>query len=262
MLSKLRDDILRLLKEDEEFRYAVIGLLGLHRLEEAITKLTEVIVKMESRLDSLENIIARQEERLTKLEYTVSRLAEIQAIQEERLTKLMEAISKLVDITAKLEYRITIVEDKLTKVENTLAGVENRLTTVEASMGTLGRRVGKDLEKMILKIYKEQLIQLGINPEKAKRFRYIDKEGKYGRKGKEYEFDIVISDEHTDVLEVKTRTKKEDVEWFLDNVESIKSLFDKPLRRKVIVTVHIDDDALIKANELGIDVIYGNIIKE
>jgi hypothetical protein len=63
-------------------------------------------------------------------------------------------------------------------------------------------------------------------------------------------------------LEVKTRTKKEDVEWFLDNVESIKSLFDKPLRRKVIVTVHIDDDALIKANELGIDVIYGNIIKE
>jgi hypothetical protein len=174
----------------------------------------------------------------------------------------MEAISKLVDITAKLEYRTTIVEDKLTKVENTLTGVENRLTTVEASMGTLGRRVGKDLEKMILKIYKEQLIQLGINPEKAKRFRYIDKEGKYGRKGKEYEFDIVISDEHTDVLEVKTRTKKEDVEWFLDNVESIKSLFDKPLRRKVIVTVHIDDDALIKANELGIDVIYGNIIKE
>jgi hypothetical protein len=27
MLNKLKEDILRLLKEDEEFRYAVIGLL-------------------------------------------------------------------------------------------------------------------------------------------------------------------------------------------------------------------------------------------
>jgi len=39
-------------------------------------------------------------------------------------------------------------------------------------------------------------MQLGIDPDKAKRFRYIDIEGKYGRKGKEYEFDIVISNNH------------------------------------------------------------------
>jgi hypothetical protein len=41
MLNKLKDDILRLLKEDEEFRYAVVGLqrLGLQRLEEAIARL-------------------------------------------------------------------------------------------------------------------------------------------------------------------------------------------------------------------------------
>jgi hypothetical protein len=45
-------------------------------------------------------------------------------------------------------------------------------------------------------------------------------------------------------------------------LESIKTLFDKLLRRKVIVTIHINDDALIKANKLGINVIYGNVIKE
>jgi hypothetical protein len=64
------------------------------------------------------------------------------------------------------------------------------------------------------------------------------------------------------VLEVKVFTEKKDVEWFYENVESIKTLFDKPLRRKVMVTIHIDDDALIKANELGINVIYRNVIKE
>jgi hypothetical protein len=105
-------------------------------------------------------------------------------------------------------------------------------------------------------------MQLGIDPDKAKRFRYIDIEGKYGRKGKEYEFDIVISNNHTDVLEVKTHTEKDDVDWFYENVEAIKELFDKPLRRKVIVTVNIDEDALIKIDELGINVIYGNIVKD
>ena len=39
-------------------------------------------------------------------------------------------------------------------------------------------------------------------------------------------------------------------------------MFDKPLRRKVIVTVHIDEDALIKTDELGINVIYGNVVKD
>jgi hypothetical protein len=311
VLSKLKDDILRLLKEDEEFRYAVIGLLGLQRLEEAIAKLTsshielkgviarqderlakleeivsklaDIQTKTESRLSSIENIISRQDERLakleeifarqelrlTKLEETVNRLAEMQsrqeerltkleeivARQEERLTKLEETVSKLVDITAKMESRLTMVESRLNKVES-------RLTTVEISIGSFGRRLGRDMEKMILNIYKDQLMQIGINPDNARRFKYVDEEGKYGRKGKEYEFDIVVSDDYTDVLEVKARTEREDVEWFHENVESIKSLFDKPLRRKVIVTVHIDDEALIKANELSINVIYGNVIKE
>jgi len=115
---------------------------------------------------------------------------------------------------------------------------------------------------MVLRIYKDQLMHIGIDPDKVKRFEYIDEEGKYGRKGKWYEFDIVVSNEHTDVLEVKAYTHKDDVEWFYDNVEAIKALFDKPLRRKVIVTVHVDEDALYRADSLGINVIYGNIVRD
>jgi len=114
---------------------------------------------------------------------------------------------------------------------------------------------------MVLRIYKDQLMHIGIDPDKVKRFEYIDEEGKYGRKGKEYEFDIIVSNDHTDVLEVKAYTQKCDVEWFYDN-KAIRALFDKPLRRKIIVTVHVDEDALIKADSLGINVIYGNIIRD
>jgi hypothetical protein len=140
--------------------------------------------------------------------------------------------------------------------------IKSSFTAIEVSIGWLSGRSCKGMKKMILDIYEDQLMQIGIDPDKAKSFKYIDEEGRFGRKGKEYEFDIIVSDEHTDVLEVKVFTEKKDVEWFYENVESIKTLFDKPLRRKVMVTIHIDDDALNKANELGINVIYRNVIKE
>jgi chromosome segregation ATPase len=283
MLNKLKDDILRLLKEDEEFRYAVVGLLGLQRLEEAIARLADshielknIVVRlseaqanMESRLSKVEeavielrntvielkNIVARQEERLTRVEDRLSKVEERLEVHDKKFNAILEELSihrvKLEEHDKKFNEIITEIKD--------LRKVTNELT---ASMGTIGRRLGKDMEKMVLKIYRDQLMQLGIDPDKAKRFIYIDREGKYGRKGKEYEFDIVISNNHTDVLEVKTHTEKDDVDWFYENVEAIKELFDKPLRRKVILTVNIDEDALIKTDSLGINVIYGNIVKD
>jgi len=59
MLNKLKDDILRLLKEDEEFRYAVIGLLGLQRLEDAIARLTDSYMELKSIVARLSDAIAR-----------------------------------------------------------------------------------------------------------------------------------------------------------------------------------------------------------
>ena len=357
MLNKLKDDILRLLKEDEEFRYAVIGLLGLQRLEEAITRLidtqadmgarlSDAVTSIESRLSKVEEAIARlidshtelrnivsrlidtqasmesrlskveeavvmlsnamtrlsdavarlidaqasMEARLSKLEDAVARLTHIQTSMESRLSKVEDVVSRLADIQARQEERLTKVEERLTRVEERLEEHDRKfneimeelkdlrrisnehtrildehtrlLAELRVSIGSMGRRLGKDMERMVLNIYKDQLMHIGIDPDKVKRFEYIDEEGKYGRKGKEYEFDIIVSNEHTDVLEVKAHTQRGDVEWFHDNVESIKTLFEKPLRRKVIVTVHVDEDALYRADILGINVIYGNIVKD
>jgi hypothetical protein len=43
--DRLESRTLRLLKEDEEFRYAVAGLIGLDRHEEEIAKLREDILE-------------------------------------------------------------------------------------------------------------------------------------------------------------------------------------------------------------------------
>jgi len=59
----------------------------------------------------------------------------------------------------------------------------------------------------------------------------------------EYEFDVIIS-----AIMLLMYASKDDVEWFNDKVE----------RR--LLAVHIDEDALNRANEFGINVIYGHVI--
>ena len=87
------------------------------------------------------------------------------------------------------------------------------------SIGSLGRRTGKDMERLILNIYRDQLMQRGIDKDKAMRFEYIDKEGLYGLKGKRYdkryEFDIImiVSNSHADIL-VKSSISEEYIVTF------------------------------------------------
>ncbi|MEM4351929.1 MAG: hypothetical protein QXR25_07340, partial [Candidatus Nitrosocaldus sp.] len=132
------------------------------------------------------------------------------------------------------------------------------------SIGSLGRRTGKDMERMILNIYRDQLVQLGIDRDKASRFEYIDKEGVYGLKGKRYEFDIIVSNSHVDILEVKNRVAEDDIVTFYEKVNSIKPVIEREygsVKRLVTVSIHIDKEALTKAKELGVECIYGYIVR-
>jgi hypothetical protein len=255
-MMTLKEEILRLIKEDEEFRYAIIGLLGLHRLdkiEEAILRLTENVAKLAELQAKTEARLAKVEERLEEHD---KKFVTIEERLEEHDKKFNAILEELLIHRKKLEDH-----DKMFNlIFEELKGLKLVSDEISVTIGSITRRYGKDLEKTILKIYKDQLIQMGINPDNAKRFRYIDKEGKYGIKGKEYEFDIVVSDDAIDVIEVKTHASKDDVEWFNDKVECVKSEFGKPIRRKVMVAVHIDEDALDRANELGISAIYGHVI--
>jgi len=89
---KRKEEFLKALKEDEEFRYAVVGYLNLSDVRASLTKLAEAQ--------------AKTEERLTRLEEAVERLAEAQKRTEERVTRLEEAVTKLAEAQAKTEERI------------------------------------------------------------------------------------------------------------------------------------------------------------
>ncbi|MDT7886888.1 MAG: DUF3782 domain-containing protein [Thermoproteota archaeon] len=226
MKSKLKEKILELLEKDKEFRYAVAGYLGY-----------DTTIKL------LEEHSKRFEEHDKKFDVIVQELKELRKTTNELILILSE-VSKILK-----EHSVILKEH--TKYINDL----------RSAVGSLGRRMGLDLEKLIFSIYREQLKQIGIDEEKIRKFKYIDVEGRFGKKDRIYEFDILVSDDYVDVIEVKSSVSIDDVEWFEEKVERMTPLL-KNVRRKIIVATNIDKEALELCNKIGIKVIYGVIVEE
>jgi chromosome segregation ATPase len=111
MLNKLKDDILRLLKEDEEFRYAVIGLLGLQRLEEAVIELKNVVIRMEERLAKVEKRLEGHDRKfnaiLAELRDLRKELSDLKSKHDKRLSNI-EAYMERTSLTLEEEAREVI----------------------------------------------------------------------------------------------------------------------------------------------------------
>jgi len=200
MATRLKKDFVKLLERDEEFRYAVVGYLGLADISKSLAKLVEVQAKAEERLTRLEEAIAR-------LEMAVQRLAEAQAGSEERLTRLEKVVEKLAEAQARSE---------------------ERLTRLEVSFHELARQVGKlsdtigfgleDVAKVVLPgwLSRHEGIEVG---ELTRRFLEVDGElveiNLYGEGVKEGEPVVILG-------ESRSRIYGDDVKEFDSTVEKAK----------------------------------------
>jgi len=154
--------ILTLLKEDEEFRYAVVGLLGIEdlrsgqaRLEEGQARLTEAIQKLAERHDSLERAVQKLVERNDSLEQIVQKLA-------ERHDSLERAVQKLVEAQAKTEEALQDLSRQVGRLSDTIGfGLEDIARVVVP--GWLYRHEGIELENLTRKFIKVNGEELEIN---------------------------------------------------------------------------------------------------
>ena len=182
MLNKLKDDILRLLKEDEEFRYAVIGLLGLQRLEEAVIELKNVVVRMEERLAKVEERQTKVEERLEehdrKFNEIIAELRELRRIsnrhdkmlnKHDKILKEIKAYMDRTSLTLEEEAREVIayrLREKGITITNIssliLKGIEIDIYATDTNLCLIGEaktrvgvnvveKVDKDIEKLCRK---------------------------------------------------------------------------------------------------------------
>jgi len=186
-IAELKTRLLKLLEEDTEFRYAVVGLIGLgeilrrlDRHEEELVRIREEQKRVWEEIARLWNEIARLREdmvkgferhdmELAKLREDLNRLREdfnraIQLFEKrfEEIDKRFEDIDRRFEAVdrrfAVIEERLDKMDARLGRVEPRLDNVEIRLAKVEESLSDMNVRlsnVERALEKLTLDIEEE-----------------------------------------------------------------------------------------------------------
>jgi len=215
--------ILKTLEVDEEFRLAVAGLIGLKEVIEELRKLRE----------DFNRFAAEQEKRW-----------------EENNKRWEEAYKRF--------ERIEVI---LAEHSKYIAELTKAVGELKASLGSIGRRWGRDLELLVLNLYRDAVERFGIDIERIEKVSLRDYEGKYLQRGAKIELDVYMSDKVVYLIEVKSFVDEDDVEWFNTRCEIFAKEKNLKDYRKLIVAVNIFKEALERARELGIDVVYGTVVE-
>ena len=168
--DRLKSRILKMLKEDEEFRYAVAGLLGLEEIlkrldrhEEEITRLREDMVKL--REDMMKGF-ELMDRRITRLENLISAIGARWGIMAEDAFRegLRGILEK--EFGVKVERWITIDEEGLvygfkSVIEVDIAIKDGKTMLIEISSSVDRSKVAAFLRKA--QLYEKKT---GIKPER------------------------------------------------------------------------------------------------
>jgi hypothetical protein len=271
--------MLRLLKEDEEFRYAVAGLLGLEEIlkrldrnEQELVRLREDMAKM---FEKHEERFARIEEEIRRIWQEIAKLREdmvkgferhdreIERLTEE-LTKLREdmvkgferhdaELAKLREDMVKGFERHDREIQRLTEEMNKLReDMTKGFELVNRHISAIGARWG---------IVAEDAFREGLRGILEKEFgvkvdRWIarDEDGMVYGFSSVIEIDIAIKDGKTMLIEISSSVDKSKVAAFLRKAQLYETKTGIKPERLIMVTPYADEDAIEAAREVGVEV--------
>jgi len=179
----------------------------------------------------------------------------------EGFKKILEVLEEHSKILREHSKILEELEKRLGKLEASVSRLETTTARLEVTVGSFTSRMGGDMERMILNIYRDVLEQEGISALKVEKIRLKDVDGRYHRKGARLEIDIYAHDDKAYFIEVKSLVDVDDVEWFNTRCDIFEKILGRRPDRRIIVCINIFSDALERAQELGMHVIYGRVLE-
>jgi len=174
----MKSRILRMLKEDEEFRYAVAGLIGftdiLKRFEEHDRKFNEIIARLDEHDRKFNEIISRLDEHDRKFNEIIARLEEHDRKFNEIMGEIRDLRMEMSRVTAYIERTSLTIEEEareiisyrlrsrgimlklssllLPDLEINVYGVDENLCIVGEASTRAGVRIIEKLDEDIVKL--------------------------------------------------------------------------------------------------------------
>jgi hypothetical protein len=267
-LDKLKADVLRLLREDEEFRYAVAGLIGLgeilKRLDAHDAKFVEILKRLDAHDAKFVEILKRLDAHDAKFVEILKRLdaheAELVKLRkdmlrgfkrhDEILKRHSEEIAKLRDdmITGFKRHDEEFV--RLREDMNRGFELVNRhISAIGARWGIMAEEAFRDGLRGLLDK------ELGLKVEK---WKVYDESGIVFGYPSDVEVDVTVKDGRLILIEVSSHVRASDVFQLKKKAELYEEKTGRRPDRLLIVTPYADEKALEASKSLGIEM-YTNV---
>ncbi|MEM4316274.1 MAG: DUF3782 domain-containing protein [Nitrososphaerota archaeon] len=278
-----KKEILKLLKEDEEFRYAVAGLLGLEEILKRLDRNEAELIRL--REDMLQGF-KRHDEELARLREETNKLREDMIAgfrrHDEELAELRKETNKLrEDMIAGFKRHDEEIaklredmiagfrrhDEEIAKLrEDMIAGFKRHdeefiklredmktgFILINRHLDAIGARWGIMAESAFREGLRGVLEkEIGLSVEK---WTSYDEEGVVYGYPSVVDIDIAIKDGKTILVEVKSHVRRSDVTEFRKKIEFYSLKTGKTPERKLIITPYAEDEALEAAKHLDIEV--------
>ncbi|MEM1653230.1 MAG: DUF3782 domain-containing protein [Ignisphaera sp.] len=230
--SSLKSEFLRLLKEDEEFRYAIAGLIGFG----------EVLKRLDRHEEELKRL---REDFLVFVKEQEKRWEENNRRWEENNKRWEEAYKRFEAI----ENELRALREDFNRLHES---VTMKMNSFERKLMALGARWGIESEEAFREGMRG-IVEKILGVARTGRWIYRDEAGEVYGYPSIVEVDLAIKDDVHILVEVKSSVSKGDVAVFW----RIGKLYEKVARVKpklVIVSPYVDEKAVELATNLGIEI--------
>ncbi len=229
--DELKRELLRLLREDEEFRLAVAGLVGLREILEELRGLRAKSLEHDKRFEALERKMIEHDKRFEAIERKLlEHDKRFEAIEKKLLEhdkrfeaierKLLEHDKRFEAIEKKLlehdeKFRAIMEEirrlwEEVRELRKSQVRVEEAVRELASHITALGHRYGLFTEEALRESLK-YLIEDLLREYRVNRWIYVDEEGfVFGYKSV-IEVDVLIKDDEHILVEYKASVDRSDV---------------------------------------------------
>jgi hypothetical protein len=232
--------MLRLLKEDEEFRYAVAGLLGLEEILKRLDRNEQELVRL--REDMVKGF-ERHDLELAKLREDMTKGFERHDREIQRLTEEMNKLRE--DMIKGFERHDMEIARLREDMMRGFDAMNRRISALGARRGLKSEEAFREGLRGILEK------ELGL---KVERWTAFDETGSVFGHPSQVEEDVAVSNGKVMLIEVSSHVKQADVAALVKKAELYERITGRRPDRLIVVTPFAEERAMEAALKLGVEI--------
>jgi len=202
-VSSFKDEVLKLLREDENFRLEVMRLLGIVNTNASLNQLTDSVNRLTKAVEELKEEIRKLWEENHRIWEEMGKLREENQRIWEDIHRIWEEISKLREENRKIWEEIHKLWEEVRELRRNHENLTRTVRSISRDLGGLSRTVGKLVEQDIRHYLPGWVRErYDITVDRVRRLR-LDSEA---------EFDgFVEAEDKVLLIEIKTTLRSRDI---------------------------------------------------